>query len=103
MILAPLGVELVSVECQCLEDVVRLSAGATAIMTCYYRPIGEEVFHACPSVRMVVRYGVGVDTIDVWAATRHRVMVVNVPDYCQDDVADHTLLLCCWRWSERSS
>jgi D-3-phosphoglycerate dehydrogenase len=42
---------------------------------------------------MVVRYGVGYDSVDVAAATEHGVMVVNVPDYGVQEVADHTLAL----------
>jgi D-3-phosphoglycerate dehydrogenase len=41
----------------------------------------------------VSRYGIGVDMIDIPAATRHGVVVTNVPDYCLDEVADHTMAL----------
>ena len=54
---------------------------------------------ALPRVRVVGRYGVGYDMIDVPAATDRGVLVVTVPDYCTDEVADHTLalLLACAR------
>mgnify|MGYP000559214265 CR=1 FL=1 len=41
----------------------------------------------------VVRYGVGVDTIDVPAATKHGIQIGNVPDYGMNEVADHAISL----------
>lgn len=43
--------------------------------------------------RLIVRAGIGYDLIDVAAATARGIWVANVPDYCADEVADHTLLL----------
>jgi D-3-phosphoglycerate dehydrogenase len=43
--------------------------------------------------RIIVRYGIGVDTIDVAAATERGIFVANVPDYCLDEVSDHALAL----------
>ena len=50
-------------------------------------------------VRIISRQGIGYDNIDVEAATRYGIPVGNVPDYCIDEVADHTttLALCAWR------
>ena len=48
---------------------------------------------ALPTVELVVRYGVGVDNVDVEAATGRGVWVANVPDYGTDEVADHALAL----------
>lgn len=44
--------------------------------------------------RTIVRYGIGVDNVDVAEATARGILVCNVPDYCVEEVADHTLLLC---------
>jgi D-3-phosphoglycerate dehydrogenase len=43
--------------------------------------------------RAIVRYGIGVDNVDLEAAAAKRIPVCNVPDYCIDEVADHTLAL----------
>ena len=43
--------------------------------------------------RVIVRYGIGVDNVDLEAARRCGIPVCNVPDYCIDEVADHTLAL----------
>jgi D-3-phosphoglycerate dehydrogenase len=51
------------------------------------------VLSALPGLKAVGRYGVGVDTVDVAAATAHGVAVCNVPDYGTEDVSDHALAL----------
>jgi len=43
--------------------------------------------------RLIIRAGIGYDLIDVAAASRRGIWVANVPDYCVDEVADHTVLL----------
>ncbi|MGB9067107.1 MAG: C-terminal binding protein [Candidatus Acidiferrales bacterium] len=55
--------------------------------------ITERVLAAMKSCRIIVRYGIGVETIDIPAATNHGIMVANVPDYCIDEVSDHALTL----------
>lgn len=56
-------------------------------------PITAAVIEQLERCKVMVRYGVGVDTIDLAAATRKGIMVVNVPGYCTDEVADHALTL----------
>ena len=58
-----------------------------------YAPITREVFEAGPEIQAVGRYGIGVDTIDLEAATDHDVVALNVPDYCLDEVPTHTMAL----------
>lgn len=55
--------------------------------------ITRGVIAAMERCRIIVRYGIGVDTIDIAAATKHGIMVANVPDYCIDEVSDHALTL----------
>ena len=43
--------------------------------------------------RIIVRYGIGVETIDIPAASARGIMVANVPDYCADEVSDQALTL----------
>src|SRR5205085_3492347 len=56
-----------------------------------FAPFTAAVLAAMPRCRVIVRYGVGVDNIDLDAARNARIPVCNVPDYCMDEVADHTL------------
>ena len=56
-------------------------------------PLGRRVVEALNRCRVIVRYGVGVNTIDLAAATEKGICVANVPDYCLDEVSDHALAL----------
>lgn len=57
-------------------------------------PMTAEVIEGCPSLRAVVRAGVGVDNIDLAAADAHGVAVSNVPDYGMDEVSAHAIGMC---------
>lgn len=87
---AELGVRLA--ECKTAEDVISEARDAEALVN-QYAPIDESVLAALGRLRVVVRYGVGVDNVDTEAATRHGVWVVNVPDYGVEEVSDHALAL----------
>jgi D-3-phosphoglycerate dehydrogenase len=56
-------------------------------------PITAEVLDSMPNCKVVVRYGVGVDTLDLEAATERGVICAHVPDFCWEEVANHALML----------
>ena len=56
-----------------------------------YGNIDKDVFDAAPNVKIVSRYGIGVNMIDVDYATEVGVQVANVNDYCVEEVSDHAL------------
>ena len=56
-------------------------------------PITAEVIGSLDGCRVISRYGVGYDNVDVEAATRRGIWVAFVPDYCFEDVSDHALAL----------
>src|SRR5699024_310098 len=56
-------------------------------------PISKQVIEQLPKLKLITRYGSGVDHSDVEAANEQGVYVANVPDYSQEDVADHTSAL----------
>ena len=56
-------------------------------------PITRRVMEGTPRCRCVVRYGVGVDNVEVAAATDLGIVVANVVDFCTEEVANHALLL----------
>ncbi|MDP6787449.1 MAG: C-terminal binding protein [Rhodospirillales bacterium] len=74
------------------DVLAREAADASVILTCYAE-IPAPVIEAAPGLKGIVKYGVGVDNIDVEAATRAGVRVVNCPDYGSDTVADHAFAL----------
>jgi D-3-phosphoglycerate dehydrogenase / 2-oxoglutarate reductase len=63
-----------------------------AILTCW-APVSAAAVAASASLRVVARMGVGLDNIDVAAATASGVLVTNVPDYCVEEVSDHAVAL----------
>lgn len=65
-------------------------AGADAVITQFAR-IDAQVIAAMDRTRAIVRYGIGVDNVDLEAARARGIPVSNIPDYCIDEVADHTL------------
>ena len=73
---------------------VALARGAAGLLVCYAK-VTEPVVRAAAEggCRVIARYGIGYDNVDVAAATRAGVRVPNVPDYCLDEVADHTMAM----------
>jgi D-3-phosphoglycerate dehydrogenase len=63
------------------------------IALCGKEPFTREVFARSPRLKAVLRYGVGVDTVDLQSATEHGVIVGYFPDFCIEEVANHALVL----------
>ncbi len=73
---------------------LRVGGGGDAdVLIVQYATVDGALLDRMPRCRAVVRYGVGVDTIDLEAATARGVWVVNVPDYGTEEVADHAIAL----------
>lgn len=81
-------------DCETEDEVIENCAGAAGILS-QYASIKARAIASLPELKVLSRYGVGVDNLDLEAASRAGVAVCNVPDYCQDDVSTHafTLLL----------
>ncbi|HXF60260.1 MAG TPA: C-terminal binding protein [Caldilineaceae bacterium] len=80
------------------DGMLALAPQTDAILTCW-RQVPTDLLDAAPRCRIVSRYGIGLDNIPVEHATRLGIVVTNVPDFCLEEVADHTLalLLACAR------
>ena len=78
--------------CVTQEDVIRECSGAEVLLT-QYVPMNENLFSQLPSVKCLVRYGVGVDSVNLEDAKKMGVRVCNVPDYGTREVADQALAL----------
>jgi D-3-phosphoglycerate dehydrogenase len=74
------------------DDLRAALTGADAVLNCY-APIPGDLTGELEGCRIIARYGIGLDTIDVAAATQAGIVVTNVPDYCIDEVSDHALAL----------
>ncbi|TWI58000.1 C-terminal binding protein [Halalkalibacter nanhaiisediminis] len=96
--LGSLDVEIIRAQCRTEEDVIEVAKDADALIN-QYAPISRKVIESLPNLKVVSRYGIGVNTIDVEAATENGVIVGNVTDYCLDEVSDHAfaLIMACAR------
>jgi D-3-phosphoglycerate dehydrogenase len=74
------------------DELVTLCRDADGVLAGRAR-INNKVIAEMKRCRIIVRYGIGVETIDVAAAAARGIMVANVPDYCVDEVSDHALAL----------
>lgn len=90
--LAKADAELIARFCKSDDEVIAFARDADGILCTAY-PVTRAIFEACPRLKVVVRYGIGFDNIDIDAATDHNVVVCNVTDYCIAEVATHAIAM----------
>ena len=91
-----LDVELVLADppCSTEADILAIAHDADVIIfSGQYTPFNEEVFAGLEKCIHVQRYGIGMDSVDPQAATRHNIIVGNAADFCVSEVADHATAL----------
>lgn len=94
--LAQWDARVVPAQCTTPEEVLAAGREADALIS-QYAPITREVIEGLKRCKVLGRYGIGVDNIDVQAATERNITVINVPSYCEDEVSDHALaMLLAW-------
>ena len=87
------GLDLVTLPEGIPEDqLVAAVANADVLLMCY-TPITARVIDAALRLRGIVKYGVGIDAIDIEAAQRRRIPVVNIPEYAEETVAEGAFAL----------
>ena len=91
-VLEPAGVTVDTTFSEGEAELIRNGAGAVGFLVSYAR-ITRKVMEALPELKIIVKYGIGVDNIDVKAAGELGKLVANVPDYCIEEVALHSLAL----------
>src|SRR2546425_2459850 len=74
------------------ESILRVASGADALLVTYAK-ITAEMIRQMTRCRIISRFGIGVDNVDIAAATGAGIVVTKVPDYCIDEVSDHTMAL----------
>jgi len=84
------GIEVNARQCKTEAELIALCAEADAVITQFAR-VNANVVAAMQKARAIVRYGIGVDNVDLDAARGRGIPVCNVPDYCIDEVADQTV------------
>jgi D-3-phosphoglycerate dehydrogenase len=85
--------DLVPLQTKKPEEFLAEAADCDALLNTYAGPITAEVMAKMPKCRIIARYGIGVDTIDLEAATQAGIIVTNNPSYCIEEVAEHTMAL----------
>ena len=87
------GLRLIAAQCTTEDEVIAAAPNADAIIA-QYATVGARAIDALTRCRVIARYGTGVDSVDIDAATRRGILVTNVPeDWCQNEVADHAMAL----------
>jgi D-3-phosphoglycerate dehydrogenase len=100
--LEKVNAELLTNDCLSEKEIIEAAREADALLVIHAK-MTRPVFESLPRLKVVVRYGIGYDTVDVDAATDNGVIVANIPDFCLDEVSDHAMamLLACARQLHR--
>jgi len=91
-ILEPIGAQVVLLQAKCESDLFAEAADCDAIVNQYAR-VGADTIRVMRRCKQIARFGIGVDIVDVEAATAAGILVTNVRDYCTEEVADHAIAL----------
>ncbi len=97
-ILSDVGANVIVAESGDEDELISLATNVDGILTCW-KSVRECVISTASKCQIIARYGIGLDNIDVEAATKNGIIVTNVPAYCVDEVSDHAmaLMLACAR------
>jgi D-3-phosphoglycerate dehydrogenase len=91
-VLSRIGGELLLAEGPTLEDIMQVARDADALLVTYAK-VTDGMIAQMTRCRIIARFGIGVDNVDIPAATKAGIVVTRVPDYCIDEVSDHTMAL----------
>ena len=91
-ILNQIGADLIVAEDVSEATFVKHASQVDAILTNWAK-VSTPVIEAATKCQAIVRYGIGLDNIDVATATQLGIAVINVPTYCLEEVSDHTMAL----------
>jgi D-3-phosphoglycerate dehydrogenase len=87
-----LDIEFIKSQCKTEVEVIEQAKQADAILN-QYAPVTRRVIESLDNTKVISRYGVGVNTIDLDAAKEKGITVANVPDYGMEEVSNHALAL----------
>ena len=91
-VLAKIGGELRLAKEPTPEAILEIARDADAVLATYAK-VTAAMISQMTRCRVIARFGIGVDNVDVPAATKAGIVVTRVPDYCLDEVSDHTMAL----------
>jgi D-3-phosphoglycerate dehydrogenase len=85
--------DLAPMQAKTEEDFLDAASDCVALLNTYAGPITAKAMVRMTRCKIIARYGIGVDTIDLGAATKAGIIVTNNPSYCIEEVADHAMAL----------
>jgi len=91
-VLSAIGAELQLAPDASPAAIMAIAGGADALLVTYAK-ITADMIQQMPRCRIISRFGIGVDNVDLAAATSAGIVVTKVPDYCIDEVSDHAMAL----------
>lgn len=84
------GIDVEWLHCKNQDEVIKKCSGAWVLLNQYVR-MDKKIFCSLPTVKCIVRYGVGYDNVNLEDAKEYGVQVCNIPDYGTREVADQAL------------
>ena len=91
-VLAKVDAELVMAEQPTPDSILSVASEADAVLVTYGK-ITSEVIDGLKNCKVIGRFGIGIDNIDIPAATAKGIIVVYAPVYCLEEVSDHAMAL----------
>jgi D-3-phosphoglycerate dehydrogenase len=91
-VLSRVGAQLQLAPASTPEAIMPIAKDADAILVTYAKITGDMI-RQLTRCRIISRFGIGVDNVDIAEATKAGIVVTKVPDYCIDEVSDHTMAL----------
>jgi len=91
-VLSELNAELKLAKGTTPEDILAIAREADGLLVTYAK-VPAQVIEQLKRCKVIARFGIGVDSVDIDAATRAGIIVTNVPEYCEDEVSDHAMAL----------
>ena len=91
-VLAKIGAELRLAKESTPEAILEVARDADAVLATFAK-VTADMIAQLTRCRVIARFGIGVDNVDIPAATKAGIVVTRVPDYCLDEVSDHTMAL----------
>ena len=91
-VVSRVGAELRLAKAPTAEAIVEVARDADAVLITYAK-LTTEIIEQMTKCRIISRFGIGVDNVDIATATRKGIVVTKVPDYCIDEVSDHAMAL----------
>lgn len=91
-VFSKIGAQLEDYHCKTEEEVIAVAADCDALI-CQFAPITAKVIASLKKCKVIVRYAIGVDNIDIKAAEQAGIFVCNVPDYSIDEVSNQAIAL----------